>query len=70
MLLILSEGRPLLRLDEMAKLRNISTRTMQNHVYNKLCPFPTFKDGSIVCAHVSDVAAWIDREREAAKEEA
>jgi len=68
-LLIMTDGRPVMNLTELGKLLGREVRTLQNKVYNKTLPFPTFKlDGEMV-AHVEDVAAYIDAQRAAAIKE-
>ncbi len=65
-LLITTEGRPTMTHAELAKLRNKSPRTVQNEIHAGTCPVPTWKDGGAWFCNVSDVAAWMDRERDAA----
>ena len=65
-LLIANEGRPTMTHHELAKLRNKSHRTVQNEISAGLCPVPVWKDGATWLCNVSDVAAWLDRERDAA----
>ena len=68
MLLIQTEGRPVLNLADLANLLNLSQRSIQNKIYKKALPFPTFKllgSGDWV-AHVADVAAYIDGQRDEA----
>jgi hypothetical protein len=64
-MLLLLVNRPLLRLDEVANLLSLNTRSMQNKIYRREVPFPMFKmleSGGWV-AHVSDVAAYIDEQK-------
>jgi len=65
-LLIANEGRPTMTHHELAKLRNKSHRTVQNEISAGACPVPVWKDGATWLCNVSDVAAWLDRERDAA----
>lgn len=65
-LLIANDGRPTMTHHELAKLRNKSHRTVQNEISAGLCPVPVWKDGATWLCNVSDVAAWLDRERDAA----
>lgn len=63
-LLIVNEGRPTMTHHEFAKLRNKSPRTIQNEISAGECPVPVWKDGGAWLCKVSDVADWIDRERD------
>lgn len=69
MLLMQTDGRPTLKLSEIASLLSIDPRTAQNRIYAKRMPFPVFKLGESGdwVAHISDVAEYIDSQREAAK---
>jgi len=69
MLLIQTDGRPTLNLTEIASLLSIEPRTAQNRIYAKRMPFPVFKLGESGdwVAHISDVAEYIDGQREAAR---
>jgi hypothetical protein len=69
-LLMMTDGRPTMCLEEMAKLRHIDPRTALNQIAAKRFPFPVFKDGAGWFAHVADVAKWIDEKREQAVAEA
>jgi hypothetical protein len=68
MLLLQTDGRPTLKLSEVAALLSIDPRTAQNKIYSHRMPFPMFKlgDSGDWVAHVSDVAKYIDEQREAA----
>lgn len=68
MLLIQTDGRPVLDMKSLASLMNVTERSVQNKIYKKALPFPTFKiaDSGEWVAHVSDVAAYIDAQREEA----
>ena len=68
MLLIQTDGRPTLNLTEMSALLSIDPRTAQNKIYKRSMPFPVFKlgDSGDWVAHISDVAQYIDSQREAA----
>lgn len=68
MLLLQTDGRPTLNLAEVSKLLSIEPRTAQNRIYAHRMPFPMFKLGESGdwVAHVSDVAKYIDEQREAA----
>lgn len=66
-LLLTNEG-PIMSLEQVSKLLGLSPRTLQNKIYAQECPVPMFKMGEKWCAHVSDVAQYIDSQRvEAAK---
>ena len=63
---IVMEGRPTMTYHELAKLRGKAPRTIQNEISAGLCPVPIWKDGATWLCSVSDVADWLDRERDAA----
>ncbi len=63
-LLMLTDGRPSMTLEEMAKLRNIDPRTAMNQIHARRFPIPVWKDGAGYFAHVGDVAKWLDAQRE------
>ncbi|MET3373734.1 putative DNA-binding transcriptional regulator AlpA [Variovorax boronicumulans] len=68
MLLLMTDGRPVLRLSEVADLLSLGARTVQNKIYKKDLPFPMFKlegSGDWV-AYIPDVAAYIDAQRASA----
>ena len=65
-LLLLTEGRPTMTHEEFAHLRNKSPRTVQNEIYNQKNPVPFWQDGGSWQCHVSDVADWLDRQRDEA----
>lgn len=65
-LLILTEGRPTMRLSELADLLDREERTLQNSIASKTFPIPTFRLHTTTVAHVADVAKYIDGERDAA----
>lgn len=71
MLLMQTDGRPTLNLEEVAKLLNMTRPSLLNRVYAKTTPFPMFQlEGSSEWqAHVTDVAAHIDKQRAAAAED-
>ena len=62
-LLIMTDGNPLMTLEQIARLRGIGFKTAQNQVYAKTLGIPVWKDGGGWFAHVSDVANWIDKNR-------
>lgn len=66
-LLLLTDGRPVMRLAELATLMDLSPRTVQNKIYDKTFPIPAFKLGSEFAAHIDDVAAYIDQQRDLAR---
>lgn len=68
MLLITTDGAPTMTVSQVAKLLNIDPRTAQNKIYKKTLPFPMFKlgDSGDWVAHISDVAGYIDTQRESA----
>lgn len=65
MLLLMTDGRPILRLSEVADLLSLGARTVQNKIYKKDLPFPMFKLGESGewVAYIPDVAAYIDAQR-------
>lgn len=65
-LLIANEGRPTMTYKEFAKLRDKAPRTVLNEISARRAPVPMWKDGDNWVCNVSDVAAWLDRERDAA----
>ena len=65
-LLLLTDGRPSMALEEVAKLRNIDPRTAMNQIHARRFPIPVWKDGAGYFAHVGDVAKWLDAQREQA----
>jgi excisionase family DNA binding protein len=71
-LLAITDGMPVLNVGQIAKLLNLDRRTVQNRIYSreKPLPFPVWKEGAEHFAHVADVAAYVDRMRELAAEEA
>jgi Pyocin activator protein PrtN len=68
-LLMLTDGRPSMTLEELAKLRNIDPRTAMNQIHGRRFPIPVWKDGAGYFAHVGDVAQWLDAKREQAARE-
>lgn len=68
MLLIQTDGRPLMNLAEVSALLHIDPRTAQNKIYKRTMPFAMFKmgDSGDWVAHVSDVAQHIDEKRDEA----
>jgi hypothetical protein len=62
-LLISVDGRAVMTLQEFAKLRGKSPKTVQNEISAKRCPVPMFKDGMEYMCHVADVARWLDSMR-------
>jgi hypothetical protein len=69
-LLMMTDGRPVMTLAELAKLRDIDPRTALNQIAAKRFPIPVFKDGAGWFAHVGDVARWLDAKREEAARDA
>lgn len=63
-LLLLTDGRPTMTHTEFAKLRHKSPRTIQNEIYAKKNPVPFWKDGGEYLCSVSDVAAWLEGQRQ------
>ena len=62
--LLLTHDTPVMSLDQVAKLFDVSARTLENRIYRKECPIPMFKVvGSSWAAHVEDVARYIDAQR-------
>lgn len=62
-LLLLTEGRPIMRVPELADLMGLSPRTVVNKIYDHTFPVPTFKLVAEYVAHVEDVAAYVDQQR-------
>lgn len=59
-LLMLTDGRPVMHIDELARLIGKSPRTVANRISAKTFEIRTFRlDGTLV-AHIDDVAAHID----------
>lgn len=65
--LLLQYDRPTMTGKEVAELLGIGERTLENQIYDQRCPIPMFKLGSKWAAHISDVAAYIDRQRDGAR---
>jgi hypothetical protein len=66
-LLMLTEGRPIMTVDELAKLLGLNKRTLENRHYAHTLGIPLFKiEGGALYAHVADVAAHIEAQRAAA----
>lgn len=61
--LLLQYERPVLTLEQVADLLQITPRSLENQIYAERCPIPMFKVGSKFAAHISDVAAYIDVQR-------
>ncbi len=68
MLLLMTDGRPTLNVEEICGLLNVQRPSLMNRIYANKLPFAVFQiEGSAEwCAHVSDVAAHIDQQREEA----
>lgn len=64
MLLLQTDGQPTMTLAAVAALLGIGVRTAQNRIYANTMPFPMFQVGSEWRAHVSDVARYVDKQRE------
>lgn len=64
--LLLTYSRPTMTDKEVADLMGIGVRTLENKIYAKECPIPMFKIGSNWAAHITDVAKYIDDQRDAA----
>lgn len=65
--LLLQYEKPTLSAAQVADLLDITERTLENQIYAEKCPIPMFKMGSKWVAHVTDVAAYIDRQRDDAR---
>lgn len=65
--LMLQYDGPTMPCAAVAELMGIGERTLENRIYAKECPIPMFKFGNKWTAHVADVAAYIDGQREEAK---
>lgn len=61
--LLLTHDKPIMPAAEVAELLGISERTLENQFYAQRCPIPLFKVGSKLAAHITDVAAYIDKQR-------
>lgn len=68
-LLLLTYEGPTMTLEQVAKFLGVTPRTLENQIYGERCPIPMFKVGSRYAAHISDVARYIDEQREAATKE-
>ena len=70
-LLLLTDGVPTLNVEQIGKVLNLATRTVQNRIYDRSnpLPFPIWKEGGGYFAHVDDVATYIDRKRAEAAQE-
>jgi predicted DNA-binding transcriptional regulator AlpA len=55
---------PTITAAKVAEMLGITERTLENKIYNKSSPVKMFKLSSQYVAHVSDVAAYIDAQRE------
>jgi hypothetical protein len=66
MLLAMTDGRPTLNLAEIAELLGLTEASARNRIYAEDMPFPVFQLGTKWCAHIADVAAYIDAQRELA----
>lgn len=62
-LMILTNGRPSMSLQEIADLRGMESQTAQNKVYDGSLGIPVWEDCNQWFAHVEDVANWIDAQR-------
>jgi hypothetical protein len=62
--LLLTHETPVMSLKEVAELFGIVERSLENKIYAGECPIPMFKVGNKFAAHISDVAAYIDAQRE------
>lgn len=61
--LLLTHDSPIMPAAEVASLMGITERTLENKIYAEQCPIPMFKVGSKYCAHIADVAKYIDEQR-------
>lgn len=68
MLLLYTDGRPILHLREIAGLLGIEPKMVQRAIHSSAMPFPCFTLGVSpdYVAHVSDVAAYLDDQRRTA----
>lgn len=67
--LLLTHDGPTMTLEEVAELMGITPRSLENQIYAERCPIPMFKVGTKYAAHITDVATYIDRQREAVLKE-
>ena len=65
--LLLTHDGPTMTHEQVADLLGIGSRTLENRIYANECPVPMFKVGTKWAAHISDVAAYIDKQRDDAK---
>lgn len=65
--LLLTNDGPIMSAPKVAELLGITERSLENQIYAEKCPIPMFKMGSKWAAHVSDVAAHIDRQADEAR---
>ena len=65
-LLLAQFGKPVIGLKDLSSIIGLTEGTIQKKYYEGTMPFPIFKLCNSLCAHVSDVAEYIDRERDAA----
>lgn len=61
--LLLTNDTPVMSLEQVATLFDVTARTLENRIYRKECPIPMFKVGSSWAAHIEDVARYIDAQR-------
>lgn len=67
--LLLTHDKPIMTAAQVADLLGITERSLENQIYAGRCPLPMFKVGSKYHAHISDVAAYIDAQREQAAQD-
>ncbi len=68
-LLLMTDGRPVLRIPELARLVGKAEGTVRNRISAGTFAIPTFKLDRESVAHVDDVANYIDELRAQAQQE-
>lgn len=61
--LLLQYDSPLMSIEQVAAMMEITVRSLENKIYDKTCPIPMFKVGNKFKAHIADVAKYIDAQR-------
>lgn len=65
--LLLHYESPLISTAQLADILGITERTLENKIYKEESPVPMFKVGNKYVAHITDVASYIDAQRESAR---
>ena len=69
-LLLAKYQKPRLALKDIADLMSITVETARNQIYAGRLPIPTYKEGANTFADIRDVAEYLDKMREEAREAA